>query len=298
MTTLIVSALTPVAVAPPPSAHDLFEDAPGDLFDAAPAALPPPRQQPQAPLPAAVEDSVERSEFAPAPESSGSLRAFISWRKANPGRGPVEERAVAFVECLVALHARGVVLGERLLPENFACHDDGRVDYLEAMELPGRSAVEQYLAPELLRQRGAVAQSDVFGAAAVVYELLVGRALKPAFLPQVVQTTRTDTWFSDPGPALPDPYRMLLRKALSDRVAERHADMATFAAELVRAWRLVHNPVARPAPKEEARPILTRGVKVGIVVGVFFLVVLVIAFFPVERIDQPAVPTVQPTLGP
>jgi hypothetical protein len=280
---------------PPPAAPDLFEVLP-EPQSPPPGALPPPRAA-MLVSPEVDDESVDHAQFMTPLPVPCTLRTAISWRKANPGRPVIEQVAVAFTRCLCALHERSIVLGERIVPENFNCLADGSVEYLEALDPPQRPVVEQYLAPELFRGREATAQTDVFGAAAVVYELLVGRALKPAFLPQVAQTTRTDTWFSDPGPSFPEPYRQLLRPALSDRAAQRHPDMATFAEEHLRAWRLVHNPERRVAAKEVPKPFFTRAVKIGIGVAVFVLFLLVLAFFPIDQLTAPPVPTVQPSLG-
>lgn len=253
---------------------------------------------PSAVLPEPDEESIEQPLARTPLVRPCSLRAAITWRKANPGSSEPEELAIALARCVVAVHGRGVVLGERIVPENFHCLADGSVVYLEALDPPPRPIVEQYLAPELFRGRPPTVHTDVFGVAAVVYELLVGRALKPAFLPQVLQSTRTDTWFSDPGPSFPEPYRVLLRTALSDRASQRHPDMACFSEELFRAWRIVHSPERRVAVKEAPKPFWTRGMKIGVGVAVFLVVLLVLAFFPVERLTAPPVPTVQPSLGP
>ncbi len=301
----------PAARPPPPpaAAPDLFPEPPAagaatsSRSPPAPAeprlepgALPPPRTA-MAVAPEVDDESVDHAHFKTPLPLPCTLRAALSWRKSNPGNPRVEEVAIAFTKCLCALHERSIVLGERIVPENFTCLADGAVEYMEALDPPQRPAVEQYLAPELFRGREATAQTDVFGAAAVVYELLVGRALKPAFLPQVAQTTRTDTWFSDPGASLPEPYRQLLRPALSDRAAQRHPDMATFSEELFRAWRLVHNPERRVAVKEAPKPFFTRAVKIAIGVAVFVLFLTVLAFFPIDQLTAPPVPTVQPSLG-
>lgn len=291
------AATLPVAAPPPePPAPDLFDVLPPE----APTPAAPPPRAPAVPARAFAEpdeESVERPLARTPLARPCMLRAAISWRKANPGGAEPEEIAVALTRCIAALHERGVVLGERVVPENFNCLTDGSVEYLEALDPPPRPIVEQYLAPELFRGREATAQTDVFGAAAVVYELLVARALKPAFLPQVLQSTRTDTWFSDPGPTFPEPYRVLLRSALSDRPAQRHPDMASFSEELFRAFRIVHSPARRMAAKEAPKPFWTRGVKIGVGVAVFVLFLLVLAFFPIDQLTAPPVPTVQPSLG-
>lgn len=291
------AATLPVAAPEPPApAPDLFDVLPPE----APAPAAPPPRAPAAPARAFAEpdeESVERPLARTPLARPCTLRAAISWRKANPGGAEPEELAVALTRCIAALHERGVVLGERVVPENFNCLADGSVEYLEALDPPPRPTVEQYLAPELFRGREATAQTDVFGAAAVVYELLVARALKPAFLPQVLQSTRTDTWFSDPGPSFPEPYRVLLRAALSDRPAQRHPDMASFSEELFRAFRIVHSPARRMAVKQAPKPFWTRGVKIGVGVAVFILFLLALAFFPIEQLTAPPVPTVQPSLG-
>lgn len=279
------------APAPAPDLFDVLPSAEEDPFPPLPAPLP-------APPVAAADESVDRPIASAGLSCPCSLRAAIAWRKANPGTREPELVAIAFARCLAALHERAIVLGERLIPENFLCLPDGTVEYLEALDPPPRSVVEQYLAPELFRGHAATVQTDVFGLAAVVYELLTARALKPAFLPQVLQSTRTDTWFSDPGPNFPEPYRALLRPALADRPAQRHADLAGFADELFRAWRIVHSPARRQAVREAPRPFWTRGVKIAVGVAAFVLALLLLAFFPVERLTAPPVPTVQPSLGP
>jgi len=292
-------AAAPVLFAepPPPAAPDLFDVLPAPQSPSPGAPPPPPPRAAMLAAPEVDDESVDHAQFMTPLPVPCTLRTAISWRKANPGRPVIEQVAVAFTKCLCALHERSIVLGERIVPENFNCLADGTVEYLEALDPPQRPVVEQYLAPELFRGREPTAQTDVFGAAAVVYELLVGRALKPAFLPQVAQTTRTDTWFSDPGPSFPEPYRQLLRPALSDRAAQRHPDMATFSEEHLRAWRLVHNPERRVAAKEAPKPFFTRAVKIGIGVAVFVVFLLVLAFFPIDQLTAPPVPTVQPSLG-
>ena len=127
--------------------------------------------------------------------------------------------------------------------------------------------------------------------------LIVGRTLKPMFLPEVMAARKTDTWFSDPGTSMHDAHKLILRKALSDRATLRHADMREFADELLRSWRLVHNPTRRRADPEKEAPPWRKAVLPGVIIAIFVLIVLALLLFPVERIDAPDVPNVRPELS-
>ncbi len=260
---------------------------------------PPAPPAPLAPLAFAThEDEAphEASVFAQVTLLPCAMRAYIVGLRANPDPRGVERVAVDLLRCVRELHARGAVLGERLVPENFYCRADHRVEFVEASQAPPVEVADLYRAPELFKARAPTVQSDIFASAAIVYELLVGRSLKPMFLPQVMQSGRTDTWFADPGRSMHEAYKPSLRQALSDRATLRHADLGLFADELTRAWRLANNPVARLADAEVKEPAWRKALVPALLAGVFLLVLLGLLLFPVDRIDQPAVPTVRPEL--
>ncbi len=265
----------------------------------APPPTPPPAPAPLAPIAFAThEDEAphEASVFAQVTLLPCAMRAYIVGLRANPDPRGVERVTVELLRCVRELHARGAVLGERLVPENFYCHADHRVEFVEAPQAPPVEVADLYRAPELFKARAPTVQSDIFASAAIVYELLVGRSLKPMFLPQVMQSGRTDTWFADPGRSMHEAYKPSLRQALSDRATLRHANLGLFADELTRAWRLATNPVARLADAEVKEPAWRKALVPALLAGVFLLVLLGLLLFPVDRIDQPAVPTVRPEL--
>ncbi|MFO0648475.1 MAG: hypothetical protein U0326_19705 [Polyangiales bacterium] len=281
------------------SAELLSHDEPPPPAPPPPSPAPPPAPAPLAPLAFATPDDEaphEASVFAQVTLLPCAMRAYIVGLRANPDPRGVERVAVDLLRCVRELHARGAVLGERLVPENFYCHADHRVEYVEAPQAPPVEVADLYRAPELFKARAPTVQSDIFASAAIVYELLVGRSLKPMFLPQVMQSGRTDTWFADPGRSMHEAYKPSLRQALSDRATLRHANLGLFADELTRAWRLANNPVARLADNEVKEPAWRKALVPALLAGVFLLVLLGLLLFPVDRIDQPAVPTVRPEL--
>lgn len=265
--------------------------------------LPSPAPAPLAPAPLAPlafatpeDEPAEASVFAQVALLPCSIRALIVGLRASPDPRGVQEVAVRLLECVRALHDGGAVLGEQLAPEHFYCRADRRVEFRPAAP-PPVEVLDLYRAPELFKGRGPTVQSDIFAAAAIVYELFVGRSLKPMFLPQVMQAGRTDTWFADPGRSMHEAYKPVLRIALSDRATQRHANLGVFVEEFTRAWRLANNPVARLADPEKQDPSWKKAVLPAVIVTLFVLVVIGLLAFPVERIDQPDVPTVRPELS-
>jgi hypothetical protein len=226
------------------------------------------------------------------------LRKLIQSLKSGVGQRHVEEVSLALSDCVRTQHAQGQVFGERLIPENFTCTADRRVEFSESSEAQVRESVEVYLAPELIRAKAPSMQSDVFACAAVVYELLTGRTLKPMFMPKVLQTSRTDTWFVDPGASMHEQYKVILRKALADRPSERYTDAGAFSEDLVRAWRLIHNPPVRRVEVEKPRDDWSAIVKAILVAVLFILVLVGLLAFPTERHDAPPVRPVQPEITP
>jgi anti-sigma-K factor RskA len=73
--------------------------------------------------------------------------------------------------------------------------------------------------------------------------------------------------------------------------------MNLFADELVRAWRLTHNPEARIAEVEDTESPWRKAAVPIAVVAAFVLVLLALIFFPVDRLTQPAVAPVRPDLS-
>ena len=291
----------PVAAPPPPAAAPPPPPAvapPPVAVAPPPVVVAPPPSTPLAPLAFASPDDepAETSVFGQVSLLPCTLRALLNGLKSHPDPRVVEAVAINVAGCVRDLHRGAVVLGERLVPENFYCHTDQRVEYREAAP-PAPELADLYRAPELFRAKPATAQTDVFATAAIVYELLVGRSLKPMFLPTVMQSGRTDSWFSDPGPSMHDTYKIALSKALAERPTQRHGDMNLFADELVRAWRLTHNPEARIAEVEDTEsPWRNAAVPIA-VVAAFVLVLLALIFFPVDRLTQPAVAPVRPDLS-
>ena len=271
----------------------------GVLFEAPAPSLPPLVAAPvQAPAPSAEHDEREDEPRAKPLTFPFPLRRLIQSLKSGVGQRYVEEVSLALSDCVRTQHAQGSVLGERLIPENFTCTADRRVEFTETGEAQVRESVEVYLAPELIRAKAPTMQSDVFACAAVVYELLTGRTLKPMFMPKVLQTSRTDTWFVDPGASMHEQYKVILRKALADRPSERHTDAGAFSEDLVRAWRLIHKPPVRRVEVEKPRDDWSAIVK-AIAVAVLFILVLVgLLAFPTERHDAPPVRPVQPEITP
>jgi serine/threonine-protein kinase len=92
----------------------------------------------------------------------------------------------------------------------------------------------RYLAPEQLRGAAATPASDLHGLAAVTYEMLAGRPAYAAATPVALAEEH------DRGPApiagVPPRLDALVRRAMATDPADRPPDVATFAAELERAF--------------------------------------------------------------
>lgn len=282
----------------PPLPQPVAVPAPPRSIPAPPISVPPP----PVPMPArppvalSVEESDEPSlNSAPRPLPC-TLRTLLAWHKAHPGGSLHEDLAAQVLKCVSELHAQSMVLGERLVPENLMCMTDGSVRLQPHIQPPQRTVIEQYSAPELLRGGAPDARSDVFGAAAIAYECLAGRTLKVMFMPMILQTGKTDTWFADPGASMQDPYKTLLRKALSSRPSLRHANASELSDDFQDAWTRVHRPKKQAAVEEVEKPFWNRGSKAAVIAIVFLLLLSIVAFFPVERFDQADVPTVRPSL--
>ncbi|MGD8626980.1 MAG: serine/threonine-protein kinase [Anaerolineae bacterium] len=126
---------------------------------------------------------------------------------------------------------KGLVHGS-LTPDDIVVQDDGRilVNNLGLDELLGlvgaefRQAASPYLAPERAGGTPADARADVYSLAAVLYQLLAGRA------PQVVQGQ-----VLPPGrfnPDVPPAMDEVVVKALSPNAQTRYPDVKTFLAAL------------------------------------------------------------------
>ena len=92
----------------------------------------------------------------------------------------------------------------------------------------------RYLAPEQLRGAAATAASDLHGLAAVTYEMLAGRPAYAAATP--VALAEEHGRGPEPIVGVPPALDAIVRRGMATDPADRPADVATFAAELERAF--------------------------------------------------------------
>jgi serine/threonine protein kinase len=122
----------------------------------------------------------------------------------------------------------------------------------------------QYAAPEQLRGEVADARADVYGLAAVLYELLAGEPPVPSTLVGQDQGTLASInatlrhepeWLGSRRPELPDSLVAVVHKALHKECDRRYASMAEFASDLDAV--VLGLPVTARAPTvfEQARAV-------------------------------------------
>jgi serine/threonine-protein kinase len=105
----------------------------------------------------------------------------------------------------------------------------------------------RYLAPEQLRGAPATPASDVHALAAVTYEMLANRHAYEAASP--VALAEAQARGVEPIPSVPPALDVAVRRALSPDPADRPADAAAFAAEILEALATDRTePVAIGAP--------------------------------------------------
>jgi len=113
-----------------------------------------------------------------------------------------------------------------------------------------------YMSPEQMQGRTADARSDLFAAAAILFEMLTGR---PAFAGRTMMEVFHATLYENP-PALGGSPGIaavdrVIRRALSKRPEDRHPRAADMAQEL-RAALLLHDPRAAPLLRAVTRIIV------------------------------------------
>jgi serine/threonine protein kinase len=165
---------------------------------------------------------------------------------AGPPFVPAEAVTVAFdiAAALTAAHAAGIVHRD-VTPANILLDpaDGARLtDFGIALggDEPAVTATGQvmgtlrYLAPEQLRGAAATPASDLHGLAAVTYEMLAGRPAYAAATP--VALAEEHARGPEPIAGVPPALDALVRRGMALDPADRPRDVATFAAELERAF--------------------------------------------------------------
>ncbi|HHO53053.1 MAG TPA: hypothetical protein ENK18_19790 [Deltaproteobacteria bacterium] len=123
--------------------------------------------------------------FALGPETTLAHR-LADWRRAPESVGPVSERLSILhqvAQAIAAAHRQGLIHGD-LKPANVALDDDAHpyvLDWSGLLQRGGRfSGTPEFAAPEQLQGEAPTEASDVFALAAVAWELLSLRPLRPA----------------------------------------------------------------------------------------------------------------------
>jgi serine/threonine-protein kinase len=189
----------------------------------------------------------------------GDLRVLLR-------EGPVApERAVAITKDiltgLAALHGAGIVHRD-LKPANVLLDAQGRAKIADfgiarfpAESLLGTAAVPAgtlaYMAPEQVADKPATPASDVYAAAAILYELFAGQHYLGSTSESVSQMLVSLSSPRGPLPLqkVPEPFRMLLKQGLAFEEAARHRDgraMLRAFGTAERAWRVEREGTRRP----------------------------------------------------
>jgi TolB-like protein len=167
--------------------------------------------------------------------------------------------ALTMLETLAAVHERGLIHRD-LKPANIFLtrHGVKLLDFGLARELKGAAVPDsgatqagvvmgtpRYLAPEQLRGQVVDERTDVFAAAAVIYEMLTGRAVfDRASLVDVLHAVAHEEVEPLPSSLAPEHVDRAVRRALSKNPAERPPGAAAFAAALRGAFDTPTLPVA------------------------------------------------------
>jgi TolB-like protein len=191
-------------------------------------------------------------------------------------RGPMafevaQPIALTMLETLAAVHERGFIHRD-LKPANIFLtrHGVKLLDFGLARELKGAAVPDsgatqagvvmgtpRYLAPEQLRGQVVDERTDVFAAAAVIYEMLTGRPVfERASLVDVLHAVTHDEVEPLPSSLAPEHVDRAVRRALSKNPAERPPGAAAFAAALRGAFDTPTVPVAVPATAAVTRVIV------------------------------------------
>jgi serine/threonine-protein kinase len=200
-------------------------------------------------------------------------------------RGDPEERRAALpglvqamfgvLEGLKAAHALGVIHRD-IKPGNIMITPRGQVKITdfgiakfgggELTQLGGVVGTPAYMAPEQAHGHKVDPRSDLFSVAAILFEILFGRA-------PFAGNNMTDTLMRLTGPAPAElgslastPLGEVLRQGLAKDPAERFADAADFAAVLGAALAPVAAPNPAPPPSPQPRsapPPLARTIPAG-----------------------------------
>lgn len=191
------------------------------------------------------------------------------WMQENPS--PDSQEVINIIEKTVAavrvLQRAGMVHRD-LKPENIMLCEDGNIKLIDfgTVRINGFEEIIQeqhevplgavdYIAPEYLIDGQSSVLSDLFSIAVICYEMLCGHLPYPNNQGQSMDRAKQFTWqyqsIQNYRPELSRHFDQLFKKALSDKLSERHSSMSEFVADLQRA------PQNRLAV-EEKLPLLQR----------------------------------------